>query len=309
MEKIAILMATYNAGKYLEEQINSILKQTYSNFILFIHDDGSTDQTIDIINKYCQENDNVIFIKDDNSFHSVNKNFFFLLNYVKDKPINYFCFSDQDDIWKLDKLEKMIKYCKNIDNSKPFMRHTDATIVDKNNKIISESFNQFADLQMNREDFWSISLNNNAQGSSMLINKKCLDYLENVNVDEIDMYDHYISMISAYYGNQKFINKQFSRYRQHEKNVIGSSKSKRVIDFINPITIKKYLTKTQNKLNMTIHTLEEFNNHANDNKIKEFINCLKSNNLYKKLKMIFKFDLNKNRKFKHLMSVIAFKYK
>ena len=51
-EKIDILMATYNGEKYLEEQIESILKQTYSNFRLIISDDCSTDGTCEILKKY-----------------------------------------------------------------------------------------------------------------------------------------------------------------------------------------------------------------------------------------------------------------
>lgn len=49
--KVAILMATYNGGKYLKQQLNSILKQTYQNFVLFISDDHSSDNTLDIINQ------------------------------------------------------------------------------------------------------------------------------------------------------------------------------------------------------------------------------------------------------------------
>ena len=49
--KVAILMATYNGSKYLKQQLNSILKQTYQNFVLFISDDHSSDNTLDIINQ------------------------------------------------------------------------------------------------------------------------------------------------------------------------------------------------------------------------------------------------------------------
>lgn len=48
---VAILMATYNGGNYLKQQLNSILKQTYQNFVLFISDDHSSDNTLDIINQ------------------------------------------------------------------------------------------------------------------------------------------------------------------------------------------------------------------------------------------------------------------
>ena len=53
MDKVTILMATYNGSKYLEEQLNSIIKQDYTNWKLIVSDDHSTDETIEILQKYC----------------------------------------------------------------------------------------------------------------------------------------------------------------------------------------------------------------------------------------------------------------
>lgn len=52
MKKVAVLLATYNGEKFLEEQINSLINQTYTNFDIIIRDDGSRDQTLKIIEKY-----------------------------------------------------------------------------------------------------------------------------------------------------------------------------------------------------------------------------------------------------------------
>ena len=54
---IAILMATYNGGEYLREQINSIINQTIDNWTLYIHDDGSSDDTNQILEYYCSKYD------------------------------------------------------------------------------------------------------------------------------------------------------------------------------------------------------------------------------------------------------------
>ena len=51
-QNVAIMMATYNGGRFLAEQIDSILSQTYRNWVLFIRDDGSTDSTLDVIANY-----------------------------------------------------------------------------------------------------------------------------------------------------------------------------------------------------------------------------------------------------------------
>lgn len=54
-KKVLIMLATYNGERFIEQQIESILKQTYTNFHLAIQDDGSTDATLDIIKKYSQK--------------------------------------------------------------------------------------------------------------------------------------------------------------------------------------------------------------------------------------------------------------
>ena len=100
MEKVDILLATYNGEKYIREQIDSILNQTYKEFRLLISDDGSTDGTRDILNEYKAKDDRIeIFMQEENL--GVVKNFEFLLKKVEAK---YYMFSDQDDIWKDEKI-------------------------------------------------------------------------------------------------------------------------------------------------------------------------------------------------------------
>ncbi|EEY35290.1 glycosyltransferase, partial [Pseudoleptotrichia goodfellowii] len=106
MEKIDILLATYNGEKYLEEQLYSILNQSYPNINLLIRDDGSKDKTVDIIKKYAQKDERIKFIEDDLGNLGFLKNFEKLLEHSEE---NYIMFSDQDDIWNPDKIEKSYK--------------------------------------------------------------------------------------------------------------------------------------------------------------------------------------------------------
>ena len=66
MDKVAVLMSTYNGETYLEEQINSILKQKNIDVELIIRDDGSTDNTVAIIEEYMDIYDNITFFKGNN---------------------------------------------------------------------------------------------------------------------------------------------------------------------------------------------------------------------------------------------------
>jgi glycosyltransferase involved in cell wall biosynthesis len=92
---IAILMATYNGEKYLGEQIDSLLAQTNMDWQLYIHDDGSTDNTQAILQEYAQKHSN-IHILEYESQRGAMKNFLSLLQRVE---ADYYMFCDQDDVW------------------------------------------------------------------------------------------------------------------------------------------------------------------------------------------------------------------
>ena len=100
MDKIDILLATYNGEKFLREQLDSILNQTYKNFNLIISDDGSEDKTLQILKEY-QEKDNRVIVYNHKKNLGVISNFEFLLEKVNSK---YFMFSDQDDVWNNTKI-------------------------------------------------------------------------------------------------------------------------------------------------------------------------------------------------------------
>ncbi|MDE9453837.1 glycosyltransferase [Xenorhabdus bovienii] len=100
-------MPAYNAQKTIDKSINSIINQTYPNFLLYIIDDNSSDKTYDIIRKY---NDNrIIYIKNNINLgvaESRNK----ALSLCKSK---YITFLDSDDYWHSQKLEKQVNLLEN----------------------------------------------------------------------------------------------------------------------------------------------------------------------------------------------------
>ena len=93
-KSVDILLATYNGEKYLKEQIESILNQTYSDFRLLISDDCSSDNTKEILKEYKKKDSRIVLYFQQENL-GVIKNFEFLLNKVESK---FYMFSDQDDI-------------------------------------------------------------------------------------------------------------------------------------------------------------------------------------------------------------------
>lgn len=115
MNRVCILLAAYNGGKYLSEQLDSIICQKNVEIDVFISLDESNDDSGSIINSYRKGNENIKIFGSDNKFGSAGANFFYLLKSVNFTGYDYIAFADQDDIWNVDKLCSAIELMKNND--------------------------------------------------------------------------------------------------------------------------------------------------------------------------------------------------
>lgn len=107
--KVSVVMSVYNCEKYLKDSIESILNQTYSNFEFIIINDGSTDGSIDIINKYALKDNRIIIID-----NIENKGLIYSLNKgILKSTGKYVAIMDADDISENKRLELQIDYLKN----------------------------------------------------------------------------------------------------------------------------------------------------------------------------------------------------
>ena len=135
-EKIDILMATYNGEKYLKEQIESILNQTYKNIRLIISDDASKDSTPQILEEYRKKDSRIeIYLNKEN--RGVVKNIEFLLEKVEDE---FYMLADQDDVWLPLKVEKSIETLKKQNADLVF---GDLEVVDEKLETLYPSFGDF----------------------------------------------------------------------------------------------------------------------------------------------------------------------
>lgn len=112
---VRIMMATYNGEKYIREQIESIIGQTYNNWSLIIQDDGSTDNTWNILEQYCDSR--ITIRRSPEKKHGAYCNFHSIANQEKQngETYEYYMFCDQDDVWDTDKIEKMLKVVREVE--------------------------------------------------------------------------------------------------------------------------------------------------------------------------------------------------
>ena len=128
MEKVAVLMSTYNGEQFLREQLDSILDQENVDLNLYVRDDGSNDHTIDILSEYADKHSNVHFYRGDKNLGACGS---FLELLSKEYDADYFALADQDDIWDKDKISVAIEKLKTLPADKPALYHSNLRIVDQ----------------------------------------------------------------------------------------------------------------------------------------------------------------------------------
>ncbi len=221
-EQIDILLATYNGEKYLEEQIDSILNQTYKNIKLIISDDCSTDNTIDILKKYESEDSRVkVYIQEENL--GVVKNIEYLLSRVESP---YYMLADQDDYWMSEKVEKSLNALK---DSKTDLVFGDLEVVDENLNTIYTSFNDYMLLTRKIKkyiDSYKVNyLYNCVTGCTILAKKETIDWILPLpTVSKHLIHDHWIGIMVAINGKLAYMPEKYIKYRQHGNNQIGTKK-------------------------------------------------------------------------------------
>lgn len=225
MGNVQILMSTYNGEKYVEEQIESILNQTYPHIKLLIRDDGSKDSTIEILSKYEKKNPNKIKVILGTNI-GVTKSFYELLN-ISDKNCSFYAFADQDDVWNKEKIKVAISYLK--DNNKPQLYFSNLEIVNKDLKKIRN-----LNINPNFSKKNSI-VQNKITGCSMVFNKVFLElllYTEKNYLDKVIFHDFWAYMVASYFGIIKYDSTAQIKYRRHELNVSeNNNKFNRLLSF------------------------------------------------------------------------------
>lgn len=222
METIDILLATYNGEKYLREQIESILNQTYSNIRLIISDDCSKDNTREIIKEYEKKDNRIVSYFQEKNLGYV-KNFEFLLSKVESET---YMLSDQDDYWLPDKVEHTYNKMKETNADLVF---TDLEVVDENLKTIYPSFNDYMKLSRKIKKFINSYrlqyLYNCVTGCTLMSKKKFINKIIPIPVvSKYAIHDTWIACTVANCGKVAYLDEKTIKYRQHGSNQVGTDK-------------------------------------------------------------------------------------
>lgn len=205
---ISVCIATYNGEKFIKEQLNSILNQLEINDEIIVSDDKSTDNTIHIINSFNDPRIKIInFNRNKTGYKNselVSSNF---ENAIKNAKGDYIFLSDQDDIWREDKIKVI------------------SPLLDKNDLVISNA-NLIINGQVNHNKYWftdKLPIKNYClrrgkyHGCCMSFRKEMLKYILPFP-QKLTLHDSWIGLICELMGRTYFINMPLIFYRIHQNN-------------------------------------------------------------------------------------------
>ena len=218
MKKVLILMATYNGGEYLQEQLNSIYAQVGVDVSILVRDDGSVDDTHEILEKNVSSHKLEWY---SGKHVNVQKGFFELMKKASlKKEFDYYAFADQDDVWDPDKLLIAINALeKNIKNV-PSLYYCGQRLVDHNLKFIADHC-----LNEKRTLLTRFVLSDFA-GCTGVFNQRLLLEVVKYEPEYMLMHDTWILKVCLALGGNVFVDPEpHMSYRQHGNNTLGLGKS------------------------------------------------------------------------------------
>jgi len=223
---ITICLSTYNGAKHIEQQLDSILNQTYSDWLLKIRDDGSVDGTFEILQNYAQNyGDKIQIIGNGKENIGVAQSFAKL---IESCSTDYIMLCDQDDVWFNDKVERSFNAIKKLETKtaqqKPLLVFADAKVVDENLNVLDNSFWKTQKITPEIcSDYKKLLALNVVTGCTVIFNRFLTPYILPMP-NFLSVHDGWIAVNAAYYGKLDYIQDPTMLYRQHSTNVFGAHK-------------------------------------------------------------------------------------
>ena len=220
--RIAVLLCVYNGARFLREQLDSLLSQSLKDFIVYLHDDGSSDETVSILSEYVGKWPERFILLDDTLKHrGASASFMWLFSEVE---ADYYFFCDQDDIWLPFKMQHTLDRMRAVEMEHlgiPVLIHTDLLLCDGDGISLGTSFWQhqhfLVDISKQKE---YLAFGNVVTGCTAMVNEA----LKRVAFpyDGTTMHDYWLAMKAARHGVVENLKEQTVHYRLHGGNAAGA---------------------------------------------------------------------------------------
>ena len=293
MKNVLVLMSTYNGQKYIKEQIDSILSQRNVNVYLLIRDDGSSDNTVNILKEYESSNPVIDVIYGHNVGFATS--FMMLLFYAYDKyysRFDYCAFSDQDDVWLQDKMINAVNKLENLEDTE----YRKINVVYSNAKVVDENLNFMFMMYKNQVHLYSkynMLTRYFVLGCTMVMPKHTVSFLTKYKpIGKLQMHDLWISQTCSFFGNLIYDDDPQILYRQHSNNAAGVSFDikVRILRFIKSFKMKERRHFRENNARVFLNTYNDILSNS-DKKILELIVSYRES-IYNRFKLLLCSELS-----------------
>lgn len=210
--KVAVLMSTYNGHIYLNQQLESLFKQTIAEYMtVYIRDDGSSDDTFKIIEKW-KTKMAIVLYKESNVGPAMS---FWKLLMKPDIQADYYAFCDQDDVWDNNKLEIAIKEL----NANTHFYACNCRIIDEKGFVTDEKrCKEVPQISIKR-----LFVSGVTQGCSMVFDDALRQYIIGKKLKCIPMHDVVLMLYAMSFGKTYWDQEPRFSYRVHSNNVVAKS--------------------------------------------------------------------------------------
>lgn len=222
--KVAIIMATFNGQKYIKQQIESIQNQTWTNWHLYISDDGSTDNTLKTIDEIRKNEKRIEAVIQNKNGHGACLNFYNAICHVKNFShlYDYYLLADQDDIWNKDKITLQVELLQKHEKKNPgipALAYSNLDLMNENGELLGKTMADIHDIKL--QNLYDIYLNQIfIWGNTIAFNRLLIEYI-NIprNIGNQLSHDHYLAFYACTYGNVIYDHSPLVMYRRHNENV------------------------------------------------------------------------------------------
>ncbi|MDT8429093.1 MAG: glycosyltransferase family 2 protein [Pseudomonadales bacterium] len=239
--QVLILLPVYNGARYLRPQLDSVLAQTFSSFHVLCRDDGSSDESMALLQSYAQQHPQKFTVFAGDKRLGASGSYSCLMEAALKHPFAnspdcYIALCDQDDIWHPDRLRSCIDTITAVENpsdnnssnsaldktlAKALIVHSDLRVIDGQGQEIASSFMAYQGLHAEQTLFRSQLLSNTITGCTCLFNMALLRLAAPIP-DKAIMHDWWLALTASAFGQIIPIKRALVDYRQHDSNTLGA---------------------------------------------------------------------------------------
>lgn len=287
--KVLVLMSVYNGEKYLSEQIESILAQDCHNVELLMRDDESTDNSVNIIRKYAERNENIKWYEGKNC--GVWKSFMELVRHAEE-TYDYYAFSDQDDVWLPEKIRKAVEVLQEMEQiyGKGIPLQYGSNICPVNEKL--EKIDTGINLTKFTPSFGSSLVQGITSGLTCVFNQEALLLIKKSRPNFMIMHDWWLYMTVSCYGRVYYDDHAYVLYRQHGSNMCGARTSK--LERLK-YRLNHYNERRRDVLKQVREFLKCYDDIPEENRKLAELLCDSQKNLWKRILLIFNGKIKRQR--------------